>query len=149
VRLHVRTVFGSLIAVAALGLFLFGLFQLVRGGSCASGGNYVSTRQCPSGSTAWMFVLPVALLVGLGGIWLVASGRSRPRTNVPTIVSTTVRTAPPVFLRPELFVQASQPVGVDTGDPISRLERLQALRDSGALSPEEFQRAKAMILAEM
>ena len=33
-------------------------------------------------------------------------------------------------------------------DPIARLERLAALRDSGALSPDEFDRLKAEILAE-
>jgi hypothetical protein len=141
VRFYVRTILGTLIAVCALGFFLFGLFQLIRGGSCASGGNYVSTRQCPSGTTAWMFALPPALLIGLAGFWLV--GRRGPRPGAAP--SAPAYPIAPTPLRSFAFRPTAAPVG----DPIERLERLQALRDAGALSDEEFQRAKLRILTEM
>lgn len=38
--------------------------------------------------------------------------------------------------------------GDDTGDLIARLERLTALRDAGALTPEEFESTKQRLLAE-
>jgi hypothetical protein len=51
---------------------------VARGGTCASGGPYVSTKECAPGSTTWMFVLPPALLVGLCGLWLVKLRGPRP-----------------------------------------------------------------------
>ncbi|MGH2960954.1 MAG: SHOCT domain-containing protein [Solirubrobacterales bacterium] len=35
------------------------------------------------------------------------------------------------------------------GDSVGRLERLQSLREKGALTEQEFEREKAKILAEM
>lgn len=136
-RFYVRTVLGTLIALCALAFFLFGIFQLVRGGSCASGGNYMSTRQCPAGSTEWMFALPPAVIIGLCGLFLVA--RRGPRPGAP------VRPAAQMSFRPADSPYRQAPAD----DPLARLERLTALRDAGALSEDEFQRAKATIIAQM
>jgi hypothetical protein len=145
VKFYLRTILGSLIALVALAFFLFGLFQLVRGGSCASGGNYVSTRQCPSGSTAWMFALPPALLIGLSGFWLIARRGPRPGAVPAPVAPRAVFTGPDML---QGFL-SGQLQGQSQTDPIAKLERLQALRDNGALSAEEFERAKQKILAEM
>ena len=141
---YLRTFLGSLVALCGLGVFLFGLFQLIRGGSCASGGNYVSTRQCAPGSTAWMFALPPALLIGLAGLLLIARRGPRPQKAPPAFVFSR-----PEVLRPDLGQFHPQSGGAPAADPIARLERLQALRDAGALSQAEYERAKASVLADM
>jgi hypothetical protein len=50
----------SAILVAALGAMAYGLVGLLETGTCASGGPYVSTRQCPDSAGS------AALLVGVG-----------------------------------------------------------------------------------
>jgi hypothetical protein len=61
----VRKVFGTLFAVACFGIAIYALFRLVQGGSCSSGGNYVSTQQCRPGSGWWAAELPLGIIGGL------------------------------------------------------------------------------------
>ncbi|MEV8515082.1 SHOCT domain-containing protein [Dactylosporangium sp. NPDC051484] len=159
VMYRVRFAIGFLLGVVCLGVALFALFQLVRGGSCASGGNYVSVRQCPPGTGKWAFILPLAIIGGIASFIL---GRLRFRQPVAPV-------PPP---HPRLFDNAgpaASPFGAlvaindgqlfkagsgtaqpaPTMDPLVRLTMLQSLRDSGALSPAEYDQAKAKILAEM
>jgi hypothetical protein len=86
VKFYVRSVLGSLIALGAAALFVFGIYQVARGGTCASGGPYVSTKECAPASTTWMFVLPPVLLVGLCGLWLVKLRGPRPGAAEPALV---------------------------------------------------------------
>ncbi|MEV6928153.1 SHOCT domain-containing protein [Dactylosporangium sp. NPDC051485] len=153
VMYRVRSAIGLLLGVVCLGVALFALFQLVRGGSCASGGNYVSARQCPPGTGKWAFILPLAIIGSIASFIL---GR--------------LRFQQPVAPHPHPFGNAAaQPFGAlvtindgqlftagsgtaqpaPTMDPLVRLTMLQSLRDSGALSPAEYDQAKAKILAEM
>jgi hypothetical protein len=67
---RIRVCIGSLISVLCLGFAVYALYQLVRGGSCASGGNYVSVRQCPPGTEKWAWVLPGAIIGGLLSFFL-------------------------------------------------------------------------------
>jgi hypothetical protein len=159
VKFYLRTVLGSLIALGATAFFAFGIYQVARGGTCASGGPYVSTKECAPGSTAWMFTLPAVVLVGLFGLWLVKLRGPRPGSPEPalTTAATGASQAPDVRLQ-SMVMSADQlfaTLGAATTpsppatDPIVRLEKLQALLEAGVLSPNEFQQAKAKILAEM
>jgi hypothetical protein len=51
----------SAVLLAALGAMAYGLVELLQTGTCASGGPYVSRRECPDGTGT------AALLVGAGG----------------------------------------------------------------------------------
>jgi hypothetical protein len=123
----VRKVLGTLLAVACFGLALYALFRLVQGGSCASGGNYVSARPCPSGTGRWAAELPLGIIGGLLflGLGFIKFGRAE-----PTPASTYPQPAP-------------------DQDPLARLERLRALRDANALTTAEYDEAKAKILSQM
>ncbi|MBT2233511.1 SHOCT domain-containing protein [Nonomuraea sp. NEAU-A123] len=140
---------GSLISLACLGLALYALFQLVRGGSCASGGVHVSARQCPPGTEKWAWVLPGAIIGGLLSFFLgtfkgfgPAPEATRTRGGVP-------------LGGPGRATGRVDPSGhrgdpsVDDRDPIVRLYRLRELLDAGTLTPGEFELAKAKILNEM
>lgn len=39
-------------------------------------------------------------------------------------------------------------IGMPTGDPVDRLSKLVALRDSGVITPDQFEKLKAKILGE-
>jgi hypothetical protein len=67
---RIRVCIGSLISLVCLGFAFYALYQLIRGGSCASGGNYVSVRQCPPGTEKWAWVLPGAIIGGLLSLFL-------------------------------------------------------------------------------
>jgi len=54
------TLLFSLVLVAALGAMAYGIVGLLETGTCASGGPYVSVRECPDGTGT------AALLVGAG-----------------------------------------------------------------------------------
>lgn len=157
-KFYVRTVLGSLIALGAAALFVFGIYQVARGGTCASGGPYVSTKECAPGSTTWMFVLPPVLLAGLCGLWLVKLRGPRPGVAQPSPVAAATSAARSqdsllpgiVMSREQLFATlTAATTPTPATDPIVRLEKLQALLDAGVLSPDEFQLAKGKILAEM
>ncbi|WP_344612176.1 SHOCT domain-containing protein [Dactylosporangium salmoneum] len=159
VMYRVRATIGFLLGVVCLGIALFALFQLVRGGSCASGGNYVSARQCPPGTGKWAFILPLAIIGSLASFILGRLRFQQPAAPVPPPhphpfgnvgPAASPFGAPVTFNDGQLFKAVpgtAQPA--PTTDPLVRLTMLQSLRDSGALSPAEYEQAKAKILAEM
>ena len=68
---------GMLVSLAALLLMTWALYHLVRTGTCASGGPYVSARPCPEGTGAKILGLMgaiFALLIG-GGIYAARGNR--------------------------------------------------------------------------
>jgi hypothetical protein len=74
------------LALMAVGLaaFAFGLWQLVKTGSCASGGPYVSARPCPAGTGAYVAALIAGVFVFLaGGGLFAARGRRAPDPGLP------------------------------------------------------------------
>ena len=155
---RVRQVLGTLFAAGCFGLAIYALFRLVQGGSCASGGNYVSTRQCPPGTGWWAAELPLGIIGGLLflGLGYVKSGRPEPTIATPMSLLAGGRPAgwpahvawPPAGLDRQYATVLRMP-GAGPQDPLDRLERLRALRDADALTAAEYDEAKAKILSEM
>src|SRR4051812_50060385 len=63
-----RGALGLAVMLAGITAFLFGLYHLMKTGTCASGGPYVSARPCPAGTGGW-----IAVLIG-GGFALLGGG---------------------------------------------------------------------------
>jgi hypothetical protein len=145
----VRRVLGLLITVLCFGAAIYGLFQLVRYGSCASGGNYVSTRECSPETGKWNLMLIGGIIVGLLGPdpKLAQQPTPFPRSGPAVMPGAAQQAALAALFQGATFTSMGTPQAPDQ-DPIVRLERLQALRDAGALSPAEFEKLKADILAE-
>jgi hypothetical protein len=155
----VRRVLGLLITVLCFGAAIYGLFQLVRYGSCASGGNYVSTRECSPETGKWNLMLIGGIIVGLLGLGLAfikgfgpdpklaQQPTPFPRSGPAVMPGAAQQAALAALFQGATFTSMGTPQAPDQ-DPIVRLERLQALRDAGALSPAEFEKLKADILAE-
>ncbi|MEW9533813.1 SHOCT domain-containing protein [Microbispora sp. NPDC049125] len=132
-RYRIRVGIGVLISLVCLGFALYALYQLVRGGSCASGGNYVSARACPPGTEKWAWVLPGAIIGGLLSFFLGTFKGFGP--------------APVAGASP---APSFTPRSAGSGqDPLDRLRKLQTLLDAGTVSRAEFETAKARILSEM
>ncbi|MFE2869276.1 SHOCT domain-containing protein [Embleya sp. NPDC059259] len=154
-----RAGIGGLFLLISLAVAGYSLYQLTRIGSCSSGGGvYVSKRECPAESTRWAFALPISSITGMLSAFLLASGLrggafdpfapdngiagrrpARPYTVPAGRTAGMFR-----LLRPHRASAGEPPA--PTGDPLVRLERLQALLISGALTPAEFERGKARIL---
>jgi Short C-terminal domain len=66
-------IIAGLVGVAALALTCFELVKLMDIGTCASGGPYVSARQCPEGTGSRMLILTGAIFAFT--IALIASGQ--------------------------------------------------------------------------
>jgi hypothetical protein len=66
-------IIAGLVGVAALALTCFELVKLMEVGTCASGGPYVSARQCPDGTGSRMLILTGAIFAFT--IALIASGQ--------------------------------------------------------------------------
>src|SRR4051812_15279257 len=67
------TLVGLLIAGASIVAVDWGIYHLVRTGSCASGGPYVSARPCPPGTGGHILALIGGIFGGLIGIGLYAA----------------------------------------------------------------------------
>jgi hypothetical protein len=175
VRYYVRVCIGSLISLVCLGFALYALYELVRGGSCASGGNYVSARQCAPGSEKWAWVLPGSIIGGLLSFFLgtfkgfgpppkadaglagfAAGTGARTATGAAPSGQADLFGGRVVVMRGQLIPEergsaspASGRNAASGADPLDQLRKLQALLDAGTLSRAEFELAKAKILAEM
>jgi hypothetical protein len=70
-RWFICTILGLGLAVFALTAFEYSLFQMLQVGTCASGGPYVSARECPSGIEIYFAGLFGGIIFGLigTGIW--------------------------------------------------------------------------------
>jgi hypothetical protein len=67
------TLVGLLVAGASIVAIDWGLYHLVRTGTCASGGPYVSARPCPPGTGTHIFALVAGVFAGLIGIGIYAA----------------------------------------------------------------------------
>ena len=77
IKYWVRSLLAMAICLGCLLLMTWALYHLVRTGSCASGGPYVSARPCPAGTGAQILALMgsvFGLLIG-GGIYATRGGR--------------------------------------------------------------------------
>jgi hypothetical protein len=79
-----RGAVGLALMLVGIAAFLFGLYHLMKTGTCASGGPYVSARPCPAGTGGW-----VALLIGgvfaflAGGAVFATRGRRATEPGLP------------------------------------------------------------------
>lgn len=219
-----KTVLGLALFLAGLAAFEYALYELMQIGTCASGGPYVSARECPAGTFEKALLMPAGIVVGLAGIIVFALRGRRPGAAdnarglnagvlgwsglfivtgvvallasigpdadpagdarwvgiflcalfvpmglVPLIATigyrrTRIGSGPPII--PSAVAAArgaaargawagraapvyATPSAAASGDPVDRLSKLGELRDSGVLSPAEFEAAKARILAEL
>src|SRR4051812_2645714 len=74
----VKAILGLALLAAGLGGFLYGLYELMNIGTCASGGPYVSARPCPAGAAAKALLLPGGLILGMIGVIVFALRGRRP-----------------------------------------------------------------------
>jgi hypothetical protein len=74
----IANVIAGLVTLGALAVFELSLVHLLETGTCASGGPYVSARQCPGGTGAWMAGLTLSIFVGLiSSLVFVATARGK------------------------------------------------------------------------
>ncbi len=66
---------GLLLCGAGLALACWGVFSVTRIGTCASGGPYVSARQCPEGTELKALAIVAGTFLGLAGLACYAAGR--------------------------------------------------------------------------
>ena len=83
--------------VAGAAAFGFALYELLKTGTCASGGPYVVARECPSGTGLRAGLLVAGLLVFLVGAALFAT-RGR-RATEPGLPPDSTASNPPPFTR--------------------------------------------------
>ncbi|MFI1584404.1 hypothetical protein [Embleya sp. NPDC020630] len=149
-----RAGIGGLFLLVSLAVAAYSFYQLMRTGSCSSGGVYVSKRECPAGTTLWAFALPISSITGILSAFLLAAGlRGGPldpfaRPARPNAVVTGRAVGMFRHLQLHRALAADESLAM-TGDSLVRLERLQALLISGALTPVEFELAKGRILDEL
>jgi hypothetical protein len=74
----VKAILGLALLAAGLGGYLYGLYELMNIGTCASGGPYVSARPCPEGTEAKALLLPAGLILGMIGVIVFALRGRRP-----------------------------------------------------------------------
>ncbi len=220
-RYWIKAVAGLALFGAGLAALEYSLYELMQIGTCASGGPYVSARECPEGTTEKALLMPAGLIVGTIGILLFAFrgrrpgaspdarrvssallgwctlfvvtgivalaasygpgsdpdqdarwvgiflaalfvpmglaalvpywlGRSARRTVEPLLAAQRSAVSPSSVPRPPSPRPTPRPApSPPSGDPVERLRKLGELRDSGVLSPAEFEKAKARILAEL
>jgi hypothetical protein len=72
----VKAILGLTLLLSGLAAFEYGLYELMNIGTCASGGPYVSARECPEGTFGKALLLPGGLiLAGIGIVVWALRGR--------------------------------------------------------------------------
>jgi hypothetical protein len=74
----VKAVLGLALFLVALAGFEYALWELMNTGTCASGGPYVSARECPEGTAAKALLLPGGFVLGFIGVAIWAMRGRRP-----------------------------------------------------------------------
>ena len=136
-----RTGLGLALMVGGVAGLAYCIVELASIGTCASGGPYVSARECPAG-TEWYIIGIFPSIIGFlagAGVFATRGGRSTDPGLPPAGAAT-----------------LSNPVPFGTGnvvpapraapDPLRRLEHLVQLKKSGVLTDAEFEAQKTLIL---
>lgn len=142
----IKKAFGWAIVLASVAAFGLGLYNLIHTGTCASGGPYVSARECPSDTGWWIGAVTISTFTALAGWGIIAwagdSGRVRrkdaPGSGAPFSVPTVTPTSSPAAATP--------PAVAATGDPLDQVARLAELHKQGVLTDWEFESQKAKVL---
>ena len=103
----------------------------------------------PDQDARWVGIFLAALFIPMGLAALIPAwlGRNARRTVAPLLAAQqTAATRPRPAAKPS---PVTRPPSPSSGDPVERLRKLGQLRDSGVLSPAEFDAAKARILADL
>ncbi|MCY1659590.1 PH domain-containing protein [Chryseobacterium sp. SL1] len=61
----------------------------------------------------------------------------------------TVNNATPIITQPQAFQQEKKPLLIENEDPFALLQKLKELKESGVISPEEFETKKNEILSRV
>lgn len=77
------TLIGLALMVAAFVATGYAVYQLLQIGTCASGGPYVSARQCPPGTERIGLAIPVAIIAVLIGAAIYAARGTAPGSDRP------------------------------------------------------------------
>jgi hypothetical protein len=75
---YAKTVLGVVFILAGVGALGYSIYELAQIGTCASGGPYVSARECPEGTgTLIVAIFPALIVVGIGvGLFSSRGGRA-------------------------------------------------------------------------
>ena len=82
-RYVVRTLIGFGLIVFAWVALGYAIYQLLQIGTCASGGPYVSARQCPSGTERLGLMIFAGIASILAGAWIYSGRGSAPGSDNP------------------------------------------------------------------
>jgi hypothetical protein len=74
---YARTVLGAALILAGVAVMGYCIYELAHIGTCASGGPYVSARECPAGTGTLIVGIFPAVLVVIVGVGLFASRGGR------------------------------------------------------------------------
>ena len=82
-RYVVRTLVGFGLIAFCIVAIAYSIYQLLQIGTCASGGPYVSARQCPPGTERLGLAIPVVIFGLLAGCWIYAGRGKAPGSDRP------------------------------------------------------------------
>jgi hypothetical protein len=90
-RYVIRTLVGFGLIAFCIAALAYSIYQLLQIGTCASGGPYVSARQCPPGTERLGFGIPIVLLGLIVGCVIyagrgIAPGSDRPPNHGLTLI---------------------------------------------------------------
>jgi hypothetical protein len=80
-KYFLKTVFGLGLLLASIVAISYAVYQLLQIGTCASGGPYVTARECPAGTERIGLAIPVAVFVMLFGAVLYATRGAPPGSD--------------------------------------------------------------------
>ena len=171
----VKAVLGLALLLAGLAAFEYALWELMNTGTCASGGPYVSARECPDDTFWHILAITLAPFVGPTGALLLAfrGGPSRlynrianrrekrladriarGEAHMPTVgrpgPSQPVPSLTPLNRTWPPATWEPQPATTATAappkTPIERLQDLDALKSKGLITAAEFEAQRKRIL---
>lgn len=77
-KFSVREIVSLVLGLGGIAILGIGMTNVLDTGTCASGGAHAIARQCPPGSAAWGFLLPVGFFVWFAGLFVSKEGLVKP-----------------------------------------------------------------------
>lgn len=74
---YARTLLGAALIAGGIAVMAYSVYELAHIGTCASGGPYVSARECPAGTGTLIVAIFPAVIAVLAGVGLFASRGGR------------------------------------------------------------------------
>jgi hypothetical protein len=93
-----RAIVGAGLMLVSVAVIGFSIYKLVKTGTCASGGRYVSARPCPEGTALYILSIFPAVIGFLVGGWIFST-RGRARGVAPALPPVDPRANPDPFSR--------------------------------------------------